>query len=62
MNIRARDGGMDIVDGDDGETGSVSKKKGKQKFTTGISACLTLDFRDKEESNNNKSHLNRILK
>ena len=28
------------------------KKKGKQKFMTGISASLTPDFRDKEKSNN----------
>ena len=34
------------------ETGSVTKKKGEQKSTTGIGASLTPDYRDKEESNN----------
>ena len=33
--------------GDSSEKGSVMKK-GKQKSTTGISASLTPDFRDKE--------------
>ena len=43
--MRARDGGS----GDGCETASVTKKW-KQKWTTGIGASLTLDFRDKEES------------
>ena len=46
--MRVRDGGS----GDASETGLVMKKKGKQKSTTCIGASLTLDYRDKEESNN----------
>ena len=38
------------------ETGSVTKKKGKQIFTTGIGACLTPDYRDEEERKNNTSN------
>ncbi|KAI0232663.1 SPRY domain-containing SOCS box protein 2 [Lamellibrachia satsuma] len=49
--MRARDGGMETVDGDDSETGTVTKKKGK-KWTTNICASLTPDYREKEESNN----------
>ena len=33
--------------------GLVMKKKVKYKSTTGIGASLTLDYRKKEESNNN---------
>ena len=46
----ARAGGVwrtrtrDTWRGDSGETGSVTKKKEKQKSTTGIGASLTLDF------------------
>ena len=29
--MRARDGGVEMVGGDGSETGSVTKKKGKQK-------------------------------
>ena len=47
--LRGRDGGVETGGGDGSETGSVTKK-GK-KSSTGISASLTLDFRDKEESN-----------
>ena len=35
---------MDNVGGDGNETGSVKKKKGKQKSTTGIDAILTPYF------------------
>ena len=42
-----------MVGGYDSETGSVMKKKAKQKLTTNISANLTADFRTKEESSNN---------
>ena len=35
------------------ETGSVTKKKGKQTSMTDIGVSLTPDFRDKEENNNN---------
>ena len=51
--MRARDGGVEMVGGGGSETGLVMKKKGKQKSKTGISASLTPDYRDKEESNNN---------
>ena len=43
-------GGVETDGGDGNETGPVMKK-GKQKFMTGIGASLTLDNRDKEESN-----------
>ena len=48
--IKARDGEVEMVGGDDSETGSA-KKKG-QKSTTILGTSLTPDFRDKEESNN----------
>ena len=44
--MRSTDGGS----GDDSEMGLVTKK-GKQTWTTGIGASLTLDYRGKEESN-----------
>ena len=42
---------METVGGCGNETGSVTKKTGKQKSTTGTS--LNSDFRDKDESNSN---------
>ena len=39
--------------GDGSETGSVTEEEGNKKSTTGIGACLTPEFRDKNESNNN---------
>ena len=39
-----------MIGGDDSETGLVMKKKG-EIMTTGISASLTLDLRDKDKSN-----------
>ena len=56
--MRARDGGVETVGGDGSEMGLVTKKKGKQKSTTGVGASLTPDgplpdHRHKEESNNN---------
>ena len=48
-----REGGLEMAGGDGNETGSVTKKKENKKSTTSISASLTPDFRDKEESNNN---------
>ena len=42
--------------GVDGDTGSVTKMKGKQKSTTGIGACLTPDFKGTEENNNNNDN------
>ena len=50
---RARDGGVQTGGGDSSETGSVTKKDGKQKSTTDIGGSLTSDFKNKEESNNN---------
>ena len=52
--MRARVGEVsgDGCGGDGRETGLVTKKKGKQKSTTVISASLTPYYRDKEESNN----------
>ena len=44
---------MEKGGGDDSETRSVTEKEGNKKSTTDISASLTPDFRDKEESNNN---------
>ena len=38
-------GEVETGDGDGSETGLVTKKKGKQKSTTGIGASLTLDYR-----------------
>ena len=43
---------METVGGDGSETGLVMK--GKQKSTTSLGASLTTDYRDKEESNNNR--------
>ena len=43
---------METGVGDGSETGSVTEE-GEQKSTTGVSASLTPDFRDQEESNNN---------
>ena len=42
---------METIGGDGSKTGLVMKK-GKQKSTTSICASLTLDNREKEESNN----------
>ena len=47
-------GGVETVGGDGSETGSMTKKKGTQKSTTGIGASLTPDNRDKDEGNNFK--------
>ena len=55
--MRVRDGGLEKVGGDGSEMGLVMKKKGKQKSTTGISASLTPDYRENEESNNNTNNL-----
>ena len=41
---------MEIVGEDDSETGSVTKKKGNQKSTTGIGASLTTGFRIKRRA------------
>ena len=41
---------VETVGGDSCETGLVTTKKGNQKFTSGISASLTPDYRDKEVS------------
>ena len=43
---------METIGGDGSKTGLVMKKKGKHKLTTGISASLTPDYKDKEEINN----------
>ena len=43
-------GGVEMSGGDGSEMGLAMK--GKQKSTTGISASLNPDYRDKEESNN----------
>ena len=43
---------METIAGDYSKTGLVMKKKGKHKSTTGISASLTPDYREKEDSNN----------
>ena len=40
---------METGGGDSSETGSATEE-GKQKSTTGVSASLTPDFSDKEES------------
>ena len=48
--MRVRDGGVETGGRDSSKTGLVMKKKGKQKSTTGISASLTPDYRDKEVS------------
>ena len=48
--MRARDEGVETVDGDGSEMGSMTKK-GKQKSMTSIGASLTPEFRDKDESN-----------
>ena len=45
---RVRDGGSV----DSSEMGSVMKELKNQRRQTGIGASLTLDYRDKEESNN----------
>ena len=39
--MRARDGGVETIGGDNSETGLVTKKKGKQKSTTGVGVSLT---------------------
>ena len=44
-------GGVENVGGDGSEMGLVMK--GKKKFTTGIGAHLTPDYRDKQENSNN---------
>ena len=41
---------METIGGDGSKTGLVMKKKGKHKSTTGISASLTPDYMEKEES------------
>ena len=46
--------GVETIGGASSKTGLVLKKTGKHKSTTGISASLTPDYREKEESNNNK--------
>ena len=43
---------VETIGGDSSKTGLVMKK-GKHKSTTGIGASLTLDYREKEEGNNN---------
>ena len=48
---RAKDGGgVETVGGDGSETGSVTKKNGKQKSTTGIGVSLTPDYRIKRRA------------
>ena len=44
---------METIGGDGSKAGVVMKKKGKQKqkLTTGIGDSLTLDYREKKESN-----------
>ena len=39
---------METGGGDDSESGSVKKKKGKQNSTTGIGSSLIPDSRDKQ--------------
>ena len=43
---------METIGGDGSKTGLVMKK-GENKSSTSISASLTLDYREKEGSNNN---------
>ena len=45
---------METISGDGSETRLVMKKKGEHKSTTGIGASLTPEYREKEESNNNR--------
>ena len=44
---------MEAINGDGSKMELVRKKKGEHKSTTGTSASLTPDYREKEESNNN---------
>ena len=44
---------METIGGDGSKTGLVMKKKGKHKSTTGIGACLSLHYMEKEENSNN---------
>ena len=44
---------METLGGDGSKMELVMRKKGKHKSMTGISASLTPDYREKEESNNN---------
>ena len=44
---------METIVEDSIKSGLVMKKKGKQNSTTGISASLTPDYREKEERTNN---------
>ena len=43
---------METIGGDGSKTGLVMKE-GKNKSSTSISASLTPDYREREESNNN---------
>ena len=48
--MRTGDGGVETGCGDGREKGSVTKKKGANKSTIGISASRTPDSRDRVES------------
>ena len=58
--MKVRDGGVEMAGGVGSETKLVMKK-GKKKSMTSISASLTPDYRDNEESNNNSHYGKHII-